>query len=199
MRTSKINLEMEFSVFNPRIFFGSVATAGVLLVGASVPAMAATHHADHHPLKQAHVVSTGTNPVQGIVSTPISGIVTTPAGGLLGALAALPIVGPLFGGATGIVGGAIGSVSGAVGGAAGGNPISNTLHGIGGGGLNSVTSGITNTVGGAIDSITKVVPGANAVTGLLPGGSVTGALNGLTGGITGAVGGVAGSLPKIGG
>jgi hypothetical protein len=194
---------MESSVFNPRIFLGSVATAGVLVAGAAVPAFASGQLSHHHPLKPTGVVS-ATSPIQG-VTAPVQGAVggtpagsalsSTPAGGLLGALAGLPIVGPLFSAFS----------DGISGGSAAENPVSGALHGLSTGtGLSSVASGLGGAVGGTIDSIAKAIPGGSKITSLLPGGSVTGTLNGITGGLSGitnavpGIGSVTGALPKAG-
>jgi hypothetical protein len=194
---------MESSVFNPRIFLGSVATAGVLVVGAAMPAFAAGQLSHHHPLKQAEVVA-ATSPVHG-VTTPVQGALggtpagsalsSTPAGGILGALAGLPVIGPLFSA----------FADGISGGSADENPLSGALHGLSTGtGLGSVASGIGGAVGGTIDSIAKAIPGGSKITSLLPGGSATGALNGITGGLSGitnavpGIGSVTSALPKAG-
>jgi hypothetical protein len=208
VRTSKINLEMESFVFNPRTIVGSFTVAGVLAVSAAMPAFAADKPYHHQQLKPVAVVRTepkAAPPVTGATG-PVSGLVNnTPAGGLLGALAGLPIVGPLFGGTVGNLGNSVnGATSGlgnavnGLGNAAGGNPVSGALHGVTSGGLGSITSGLTNTVGGAVDGVAKAVPGGNLVTGLLPGGSVTGALNGLTNGLNGAVSGITNAVPGLG-
>jgi hypothetical protein len=193
VRTSKINLEMESSVFNPRIFLGTVAAASVLVITAAVPAMASPRPADHHPLKA--VVGTAVAPVRSVtdstpVSTPASGLLNgTPAGGILGALSTIPLVGPLFSAFS----------NGVTGGASDENPVSGALHGLSSGtGLSSIASGFGGAVGGTIDSIAKAIPGGTTVTGLLPGGSVTGALNGLTNATNGALSGITNAVPGVG-
>jgi hypothetical protein len=189
-------------VFNPRTIVGTITAAGVLSVTAAMPAFAAAKPYHHQQLKPIAIVRTDpktappvTNPVGEVLNS-------TPAGGLLGALAGLPIVGPLFGSTVGNPGssGGLGNLGAAVpgslpdfGSAAG------TLHNVtSGSGLSSITSGLTSTVGGAVDSVAKAVPGGNVVTGLLPGGSVTGALNGLTNGLNGAVSGITNAVPGLG-
>jgi hypothetical protein len=181
---------MESSVFNPRIFLGTVATVGVLAVTAAVPAFAANKPSDHHPIKQGGIVSTSVVPTAapgGPLGTVLG---STPAGGLLGALSGLPLVGPLF----------TAFSNGMTSGASGENPVSGALHGLTTGtGLSSIASGVGGAVGGTIDSIAKAIPGGSQVTGLLPGGSVTGALNGLTGGLTnGALSGITNAVPGVG-
>ena len=196
MRSSKINLEMESYVFNPRIILGTVATASVLVVSAAMPAFAAGKSADHHPIRQGGIVGTVTAPVQSATgSTPAgSALNNTPVGGLLGALSSIPVVGPLFAAFS----------NGVSGGSADENPISGALHGLSTGtGLGSIASGFGGAVGGTIDSIAKAIPGGSTVTGLLPGGSVTGALNNLTGGLTngltnGALSGITNAVPGVG-
>jgi hypothetical protein len=188
VRTSKINLEMEFSVFNPRIFVGTIAVAGVLAVSAAMPAFAVDKPTGHHPAKPIDVVGTVVKPVQNATgNTPASAAVNnTPVGGFLGALSGLPLVGPLFSAFS----------AGVTGGSADDNPVTGALHGLStGSGLNSIASGFGGAVGGTIDSIAKAIPGASTVTGLLPGGSVTGALNGIT---NGALSGLTNAVPGIG-
>jgi hypothetical protein len=201
-------------VFNPRTIVGSFTVAGVLAVSAAMPAFAADkpyHHAVVKPIAIVRTVPRALPPVTGATS-PVSGVLnSTPAGGLLGALAGLPIVGPLFGSTVGTVSNGLGGATGGLGGLTNGlGNATGALHGVtSGGGLGSITSGLTNTVGGAVDGVAKAVPGGSLVTGLLPGGSVTGALNGITSGLNGAVSGitnavpglgsVTGALPKVGG
>jgi hypothetical protein len=202
VRTSKINLEMESSVFNPRIFVGTIAAAGILAAGAATPAFAAGRPAEHQA-KPIHIVRALPTivPVPAAPNIPVIGGVMSgnPASGLLGALEGLPVAGPVF--------------AALLGGPGDQNPVSGALHGLtAGSGLSSAVSGVGNAVGGTIDSVAKAVPGGNMVTGLLPGGSATGALNGLTstlngltGGLSGltnavpALGSITGALPKAGG
>jgi hypothetical protein len=194
VRTSKINLEMESSLFNPRIFLGTVATAGVLAVSVAVPALTvpafASDQPSGHAAKPIDIVGTVLKPVQGVTTPAGNALNNTPVGGFLGALSGLPLVGPLFSAFT----------SGATSGASGENPISGALHGLSTGtGLNSIASGFGGAVGGTIDSIAKAIPGGSSVTGLLPGGSATGALNGITGGLTsGALSGITNAVPGVG-
>jgi hypothetical protein len=176
---------MESSVFNPRIFLGTAAAAGVLVVGSAVPAMAATKHSDHHPLKQTVSVAKGAVPtLQGVTGTLLPSVlnnppVTNPIASLLGGI---PIIGGLFGGTAGT------------------DPVSGVLHGItSGGGIGSIVSGATGAVGGTIDGVAKALPGGSTVTGLLPGGSASSALSNLTGGITnGALGAITNAVPGVG-
>jgi hypothetical protein len=208
--TSKINLEMESFVFNPRIFLGTIAAAGVLVVTAAVPAMADKPSEHHHQLKATVVVGTVVKPVQSpagngpssngpagngaVGNGPAGSTSNAPAGGFLGALSGIPLIGPL-----------ISAFSPAVtGGSTGVNSVTGTLHGLGTGtGLGSVASGLGSAVGGTIDSIAKAIPGGSTVTGLLPGGSVSSTLNGLTGGIlngatNGALSGITNAVPGVG-
>jgi hypothetical protein len=175
-------------VFNSRTFFGTIAAAGVLVVSVAAPALASDKPTDH-PAKPIDIIGTVLKPVQGVIEngTPASSALNnTPAGSLLGALSAIPLVGPLFSAFS----------SGVAGGASDENPITGTLHGLSTGtGLSSVASGFGGAVGGTIDSIAKAIPGGSTVTGLLPGGSVTGTLNGIT---NGALSGLTNAVPGLG-
>jgi hypothetical protein len=196
VRTSKINLEMESSVFNPRIFLGTIAAAGVLVVTAAVPAMATDKPSGHHPAKPVTIVGTVVKPVQSAAGgTPASNALNnTPAGGFLGILSGIPLVGPLFSAFS----------AGVTGGSADENPVTGALHGLSTGtGLSSLASGFGGAIGGTIDSIAKAIPGGSTVTGLLPGGSVSSTLNGLTNGTlngltSGAVSGLTNAVPGVG-
>jgi hypothetical protein len=169
-----------FYVFNTRIIFGTIATAGLFAATAAAPAMATT--AGHPKTDHARPVS-ATRPVAlGGVPLPVPGMsepgslspVTAPLQGpLCPLLGWMPVIGSLLN--------CGGDMSGAP---AMGNPLGGVV-----GGVSGAVNGVTGALGGA----TGALGGAdNATPGL---GGVTGAVNGVLKGVTGAVN----KLPVVGG
>jgi hypothetical protein len=183
---------MEYSVFNTRVFFGTIAAAGVFAAGAAVPAMAAAP--GHRPASHPKSAVTATKPVSdlgGLVNGALPNVSLPggpPAAGPLGGLEGLPIVGPLL---AGLLGGPI-----SPGALTGGNPVSGILHNVTGAvpGLGNVVGTATNALNGVKTSlpaggasgVLRSLPVVGSLTGNLPGvGSVTGALSGLTNAVPG--------------
>ena len=196
-------------MFNPRIFFGTVAAAGVLAASAAMPAFAAGGPAGHRSLSPIDVVGTAFKTGQAVgenipASSALNG---ASADGLLGALSGVPLIGPLISAfpalsafsalSTGATG-----ATGAAGGTADGNPVTGVPHGASAGtGLSSMTSGVGGTVGGTTGPVAKTVPGGSTVTGLMPGltaGTVGGALSGISNAVP-AAGSITSTLLEAGG
>ena len=183
---------MECFVFKSRIFFGTIAAAGILAATAAAPAMASPRPVDtHRGGKPVDIVGAVTAPLKNVTGglTGVAGIVTggavsaAPVSGLLGGLAGLPLIGPLFAVASGTT--APGAQTTPI------DPVSTVLHGVTGAvaGVGS-GAGAANAVNSAVNSVTgalKSVPVLGQIAGALPGaGSVTGALSGITSAVPGA-------------
>ena len=177
-------------MFNTRVFFGTIAAAGLFAAGAAVPAMAAIpgHRPASHPKPIAIAAPKPVSGLGGLVNGALPAVGLPggpPAASPLGGLEGLPIVGPLI---ESLLGGP--AVPGT------GSPLSGLLHNVTGAvpGLGNVVGTATNALNGVKSSlpvgnasgVLKSLPVVGSLTSSLPAvGSVTGALSGITNAVPG--------------
>lgn len=202
-------------MFNTRIIFGTIATAGLFAAAAATPAMATTtagHPKNDHGTKTISVAGLGTavtSPVTGLggtpVTSPVTGSISGPISRIIGCLVAsgagkgllgsLPLLGPLLVGDNGFGGCLSDALLGGAGASpVGGNPLGGALNGVAGalgGGTSNPLSGVTGALGGETSNPLSGVAGAlnNVVPGL---GQATGGLGSALGGLSGTLGGLVG-------
>lgn len=183
-------------MFKTRVFFGTIAAAGLFASGAAVPAMAATtgHRPASYPKSAVSAVTKPVSDLGGLVSgtLPAVGLPGGPPASPLDGLEGLPLVGPLI---ESLLGGP--AMSGAMNGLpATDNPVGGVLHNVTGAvpGLGNVMGSATNALNGVKSSlpvgsasgVLKSLPLVGGLTGNLPAvGSVTGALSGITNAVPG--------------